>query len=451
MKRRNELGVTIFASTILSAGVAWSADAGLDVIDDFIREVLQIINSWQGKALFALLIALTIGVFGFLTGALQKFEASWIKIATAVCGILIGCLTVISNTVFDRDHRQFRSMARDGQSLLADIKLIRSQYAAASPEDQRAMLEDVRAKVRRVYQLEQIYQLQRETASSLISVAYAGGLPPWINHLPSDKDNFYFIGISDSRSYESAKQTSKENALDEARTYFVSVFEKGAQSQVDNETLSSYLVKSAQVQDTHFVYDSRSATYRYYTLLRVNKQIVNADLRLFSVGKKASVPATYSKAVQQAQRSPDDYLSRRVDIHTRLLDSARQSLSADQYAKYIKARELRKEKQYDKAIALLSDLVREQNDFYLGWYNLALNYDDKKDFNKAKKAYERAVELEPKQPARDASLYNSYGYFLYKYKDYQDATRYLNRAVEIDPAHPTAAKTLQAAAQQVTR
>jgi len=67
------------------------------------------------------------------------------------------------------------------------------------------------------------------------------------------------------------------------------------------------------------------------------------------------------------------------------------------------------------------DTVRTRNDFYLGWYNLAFAYDDKKDFANGKKAYERAVELEPKQPARDASLYNSYGFFLYTYRKYQEA------------------------------
>lgn len=451
MRKRTVGGLIALACIMTSAEIAWSADAGLDLINDFIAKALQTIQSWENKALYAELIAVAIVILGLITGALQKIETSWTKGVTATCGLLIGCLTVVGNMVFDHDHRQFRSMAHDAQTLVDEIKLIRSLYASANPDNQRSMLEDVAVKNRRILQLEQTQKSERQAGLSLIPVAFAGGQPRWVTHVPSDKDNYYFVGVSDNRSYESAKQASKENALEEATSFFVSLFGKSPQQiQVDNESLSGYLVKSAQVRETHFEYDTRSTTYRYYTLVRVNKQIANTDLRLFSVGKNTSVPTGYSQTLKQTQREPNDYLARRLDSWTKSLDTARQSLSPDQYAKFIKARELRNKSQYDEAIALLLDLIRERDGFYLGWYNLARNYDDKQNFAAAQRAYDRAVRLEPKQPTRDASLYNSYGFFLYRHKNYADSIRYLNLALEIDPSHPSAAKTLQAA-QKATR
>ncbi len=445
MNRTNLLLLMILAMVLLCGSLAWGEDPDLNLIDGYIQNATRLINSWEHNALLALLIALAIGVLGFLTGALQKSEASWVKTATVICGIVIGSLTVVSNTVFEHNHRQFRSMARQGQILLYKMEALRVHYASATPDNQRAMAEDAFKNLNAIYRLE----AQDDRVSQNvwpISLAYAAEDLSWLKQLPVDAENFYFIGIADNQSYESAKHASKENALDEAVAYFMSLFAKGGQeSQVDNESLSNYLVKSAQVQDTHFVYDSHSTSYRYYTLLRISKRIATADLRLFSIGKKESVPAVYNSVVQQAQRSPDDYLSRRLDIRTKSLDNARQSLTSEQYGKFSKARELRKEKQYDKAIALLSDIVRERDDFYLGWYNLAVNYDDKQDFSNAKRAFDRAVEIEPKQPARDASVYNSYGFFFYRYKRYEDAIRYLKIAIELDPNHPTASKTLQAA------
>ncbi|MBI4528161.1 MAG: tetratricopeptide repeat protein [Deltaproteobacteria bacterium] len=442
---------TIFCSLVvltilgLSCSLISSADSSPDILEGLTREALELIRSWENRASFALGLALMIGLLGFLTGALQKFDTAWAKAVTAIGGILIGCLTIVSNTLFEHDHRQLKSMARDGHRLVADIQLLRSQLGTASPESRQAMMEDIQKKLHQIYLLE-----QRTTPgvarSDLISVAYAGALPAWATRAPTDAENFYFVGIGDGRSYEAAKQASKARALDEAVAYLVSLFEKSApQSQINNESLSRYLLNSAEVRDTFFVYDPKSVTYRFYTLLRVNKRIVGADMRLFSIGKSVPVPRVYNDAVQQAQRSPDDYVSRRLNVYADSLDSAKASLSPDQYARFLEARELRRNQRYDKAIALLSDLVRSRSDFYLGWYNLALAYDDKKDFPNAKKAYERAVELEPKQPARDASLYNSYGYFLYSNRKYQEAIPYLKKALEIEPGHPKASRTLQAA------
>jgi len=450
MRRTTVFFLSASAILGLSSSAAWSAASSVDIIDGLTHDALAVIRSWENKAAVALGLALMIGLLGFLMGAVQKFKASWAKRVTIVGGIVIGCLTIVSNMLFDHDHRQFKSMAREGRRLATDMQLIRAQFADAGAESQSAMLQDIRAKLHQIYQLEE--RAAAATAFGIVSVAYAGGLPPWITRPPTDADNFYFVGIGDGRSYDAAKQASKEKALDEAAGYFVSLFEKGAgPNKIDNESLSRYLLKSAEARDTHFELDPRTKTYRFYTLLRVSKRIAGADLRLFAIEKSAPVPSGYNEAVQQAQRRPDDYVARRVNVYAESLDSAKGAVTPDQYAKFLEARDLRRQKQYDRAIALLSELVRSRGDFYLGWYNLALAYDDKKDFANAKNAYERAIELEPKQPKRDASVYNSYGFFLFSNKKYQDAVPYLKKALEIDPSHPKAGNTLQASERLARR
>jgi len=111
--------------------------------------------------------------------------------------------------------------------------------------------------------------------------------------------------------------------------------------------------------------------------------------------------------------------------------------------------QLRKDGRYDEAIHIFKQAIEENPTFYLGWYNLALAYDDLKDFSRAKQAYEKAAELEPQQPMRDASFYNSYGYFLYRHKRYKEAIAQLKKALKIDADHPEAKQILKAARKAI--
>ena len=52
--------------------------------------------------------------------------------------------------------------------------------------------------------------------------------------------------------------------------------------------------------------------------------------------------------------------------------------------------------------------------------------------------------LERQQKVGDASLYNSYGFFLYRNTNYVGAAAQLQRALELAPDHPKARNTLVA-------
>ena len=81
-------------------------------------------------------------------------------------------------------------------------------------------------------------------------------------------------------------------------------------------------------------------------------------------------------------------------------------------------------------------------------YDLWHEYEDGQT-QEAKSSYEKAAQLEPKQNVRDASIYNSFGYFLYQQKEYKAAIKQFNKALEIEPNHPIAKRNLQAAEKEL--
>ena len=60
-------------------------------------------------------------------------------------------------------------------------------------------------------------------------------------------------------------------------------------------------------------------------------------------------------------------------------------------------------------------------------------------------AFEQAIKLEQTLTPRDASLHNSYGWFLYLNKQYKEAAAAFEEALRIDPQHVRAKSNLEAA------
>ena len=77
---------------------------------------------------------------------------------------------------------------------------------------------------------------------------------------------------------------------------------------------------------------------------------------------------------------------------------------------------------YEKAIELDPKDARAYN-------NLANVYYEEKDYEKAKEAYEKAIELDP----NFAGAYNNLGILYYKEKDYEKAKEAYEKAIELDP------------------
>jgi Flp pilus assembly protein TadD len=247
-----------------------------------------------------------------------------------------------------------------------------------------------------------------------------------------------------------ARKSAEQGAFDDARSFLAARLETAGKTPGAQATAAAqYLLEGARIADSYIAYDKGHATYRAYALLALGKKLASTDLQLFAAKNNVPVSAVQAQALQTASRKPDDYLAQRAQVYTAENNKAQATLQPAQYDQYTRARMLRQQGKGEQAIPHLKEVVRQNPDFYLGWYNLALAYDDRDDFANGKAAYEKAIELEKKSALRDASLYNSYGYFLFKNKKFREAASSLKTAVMIAPDHPKAKTTLTAVQAQI--
>ena len=219
---------------------------------------------------------------------------------------------------------------------------------------------------------------------------------------------------------------------------------------MDVYNLVPSLLKSAEDVDSYIDFDAKNGTYRYYSLIRVNKSVAEADVRLFAVQRGVNAPADTIKALGDSQRVRDDYTSKQLVQYEALLDKTGEMLTGDEYRTFSEARKLRREKkEYARSIVMFREVLGKRPDFYLGWYNLALAYAASGDDAAARSAYDRTIQLEPEQPLRDGTVYNAYGHFLLERSHYCDAVAMFEKAVALDGNNPRAQNNLAQARHQL--
>jgi len=460
MKRAMTLSVLTLAILVV-ADPALAKDALLEAVDEILKEPTRLVGEWEQHQTVALVTVGAVGLFGAVIAIVHGVALGWSKLVSVVLGALVTLLTGIGNLYLDFDHRQYRSLASQGRYAISHAKSKLFQLGIVPADDIRsrdAVFEEIRRAANEVLVLPERYKERprisdRETKGEskmhgwVISPAHAesGGAPDWIGRLPRDDSNFYFVGYADGRDYTEVRRISRERALEEAQTFLANQFDGAKQAAAaSNESTAKYLVESAKVQSTYSTYDKAKGYYRFYTLLSLSRRVAGSDLRLYNA--KSGLPASLDleKSLQSATRTQDDYLAKRLLIYTREAERSQSVLSPEQYERFNEARNLRRDRKYPEATTRLLELVKARPDFYLGWFNLALVYDDSNNFAAARNAYQRAIALEKQQNIGDASVYNSYGYLLYRQKDFREANVNLQRALELSPDHPKARNTLAA-------
>ncbi|MBI2771125.1 MAG: hypothetical protein HYX47_15990 [Burkholderiales bacterium] len=448
--------------TIVLAGALWAVCGGAlaDSLDVTVREPMRLVAEWEADRNYALTIVAIVFILGALIALINALPNDRAKLGAVVLGSAVTVLTGVANLVFEFDHRQYKVLAREGRSLLDEIEYKRGQLKEMPTEEKAnrsALTEEIRRDARTIVNLAQSLKERSPKTGALgpggpsggiISTAWAqqGRVPAWTSAIPTDDANLYFVGFADGRDYQAVRKASEQLAYDDARAFLAGQLESaGKAASAEAAAAAGYLLEAARVADTYVAYDKTQNTYRAYTLLALGRKLAGTDLQLFAAKNSVALPPAQAQALQAAARKPDDYLAQRVQVYTNESNKAQAALPPAQYDQYTRARKLRLEGKTEEAIAQLKDVVRLQPDFYLGWFNLALAYDERKDFVNGNSAYERAIALESKGKLRDASLYNSYGFFLFKQKKYREAAGMLKTALELAPDHPKARTTLAAA------
>jgi tetratricopeptide (TPR) repeat protein len=435
------------------------ADGLIQAIEETLREPVRLVSEWESSNTMAFTMVALVFLLGAVIAIIHSLPNPTVaKIGAVVLGSAVTLLTALNNAYFDFDHRQYRSMASQGRHLLAEIKgtLVQlKEIPRENKEARHALFEEIRKHRNAIMMIPANHKPRGAEAprtapvawipDALVGVAHAmqGGAPAWTTKLPVDDENLYFVGYADGPDYAAAKRTSEERALADARAFMSARL--SAPGGVDGTAAARYLLDSSRVAGSYAYFDKKLNTFRSYTLLALSRKTAESDLRLYA--GKTSRPATTAQhaAIQQAARSPTDYLSKRLTTYSRELDKAQAQLTPAEFGQFASARKLRQDGQAREAAAQLRSFTQTRPDFYLGWFNLALALEESNEVGGAREAYEKAVALEKKGSARDASLYNSYGYFLYRHKDFVQAAAHLRTALEIAPDHPTARATLQAA------
>jgi tetratricopeptide (TPR) repeat protein len=462
MKWRILAGVVVGLLAFWFSGQMWVAPQpaaeGPEFMQEIVAELTTMINGWRSEAQLIIGLTVAVAIFGAIAAIPQSSTGKWYKRVALYAGTSVTALTVISTTVFDIDHRMLNRMVNEACCKVSDIRFYSMSYADADSADKTIIFEEVRQLVREVYDIEARRYEQLAALPGLVPPAYAGDpayandLPAWVTTPPEDRRNVYFVGVGDGISLSDAKDGSYANAIEQATEYLAIQFERTGKSpdvSVDVKALTGYLTGSTEIARTHCTMDRSRKIWRHYTLLRLGKHVAEADLKMFEIQHRVMVPKAFSQAIQTAERTQDDYTSRRQLTYENILDSTAESYPPEVIAQLNEARRLRKAGRNDQAVTTLSGLVQRFPDLYLALFNLGLAYDDLGDSASACSYYEKACAVEREMPIRDASLYNTYGDFLYRHGDYDGAVRVLNVALEIYPDHPTAAKTLEAAEAKV--
>jgi tetratricopeptide (TPR) repeat protein len=442
-------------------GVSLAADPQAEALTRILTTLAQEVDDWEALKNAALCILIAIATSGALVAVLQALAAPWSKMAVITLGALVTLLTAVGNIYLDLDFRQYRSLVARAKTDLAELEYFVLSFSKIPAENARARDEafaDLSMRVRELRGLPDRYKhppggqsgSARAAGSFLVSTAHAAGLadinglPEWVTTPPRDESRLYFVGYGDARTLTEAGLVSKEVAFEEARRFFADRLQGAGAPSLDTEVLARYIAASGSVEKTYYVFERSKLYFRFFTLVSINKRLIGSDLELFAAKEATPIPPAVVQSLKSVARSPNDYLSNRLSVYGRAIEKARGTLSDREYDRFVRARNLRLDGESVESTAILKDLVRLRPDFYMGWFDLALAYDKANNTAAAREAYERARVIEGEQNISDASLYNSYGYFLYRHDRFSEAIPLLQRALEIAPDHPKAKGTLAA-------
>lgn len=438
--------LTLFSSNLVFTQET-TADPALDRIIELKELRQQKIEKWETQAMLALVMVITVGVISAVIAFLQKFKFRGNKAVTATLGLVATIITVIDASVYP-DYQTLQRTISKARWILEDVEDDLS--TPVKPEDRAIWREGIREKLKEILRIEDEFLSSREPLYfELVHSAYAKTkLPEWVTNPPSDNYYLYFIGTSQSVSLGEAKNLALEDAQKAASDYLVlqiQNIEGFANKPINYEALSEFLTKSAEVYRTQYSMDKEKGEYRFYTLLRLAKSYVEIDLTFFAIEENIDVHDTkmLNKKLQSTVSPRKAYYNERVATYSELLESAKASLDPLDHQRFLEARQIRKSGAPQKALPALEEITQKYPRFFMGWYNLGLAYDALHDSVRADNAYNKAIQLEPGQSTREASIYNTYGDFLRRHKNYVEAKKWFEKALEVNPNHALARNNLQ--------
>jgi tetratricopeptide (TPR) repeat protein len=422
------------------------------------------IHSIKSNSILAIISCITIAVLGFIAAVIQTIKMNNLKTTTAIIGGLITLITILSAAFIEGEYKQLKKQFTICEIFKKDI------YAYLKVvQDDRDNVNRERYLLRaqkKFERMEIILDFERDNLAPQIEpeplkgeasnkgnafIVGSPGLlwaqgkesetPSWINNLPQDDYFIYFTGKGTSTDLNKVREIADQEVRASIIEYIL-----GAGGIADEVSIQSEVNRLIEIIDRYFS-KSVSADYITYTsfvLARIKKETLRFSFRKLNINL-APDQVLKVEANLFNQANLNRYIQNRNAIYEFILTAAENDLAPDAYSNFAYARSLRKQGYFNEAISLLEPIVTKYPNFYFGWYNLALCYDNTSENIKAESAYRNAVLLEPSQNIRDASIYNTYGYFLLRQNKPDQAILQLEKCLKIAPNHETAKRTLNAA------
>ena len=418
-------------------------------------------------------LTILIGSIGAVISGIQPVTKPYIKGCTIVLGVVVAIGTVIRDTAFEADHKELRRRAHEMDGVIQEMKNYEQQaLAATSPDNERAILDQLRKLAAKLHKVSggrfeasmRDHQSPTENKSTelhLISQARANNVPIlrgdvlgaespiWLRTLPEDPRGLYFVGIGDSKLVAEAKESSLAHAMEQVSSQMTSRITNPTAA-INFTDLRRYLSDAAESRATHIAHDKTKDTYRFFTLLRLDRELADRFLRLYVHADKLDARI----APETATKSPTDQI-KRVELYRVALDDTKKTLTPDEYAKFSKAVLLRQQGACGRALSLFPDLATKAQESYFVWYNYALCLRSvgggSSSMPSTREAFKRAIQLAELKSSRDSSLYFAYGFHLFNERAYADAIPVLEKALKIDPEQPRVKAMLLAAEAEAKR
>ena len=255
-----------------------------DRFETSVQEIEQQIGSWEHQANLQIAFVVAVVVFGALISAFQGSRQPWSKIATLILGIATSIFTGINAKVFSADYRSLQRAAIEGHAIVRKLHGMIAVFGQAQPQGDDLgkfnaeflqVVEDFNeiSKTLEGTATMQTTPAGRIAAALSLRVVHAqaeSASPEWVQQLPSDKRSFYFLG----KGRDASLTTAKTNSLQDAIRTASSALTPGEPYSAER-SVSTPIKDAAVVQDTFFTYDKPSASYTYYTLLRISREIQN--------------------------------------------------------------------------------------------------------------------------------------------------------------------------------
>lgn len=431
-----------------------AADPMLNYFDDVLKMCHAQLDIWRFSYRLQVGIAILVSVLGLVAAALQGSSASYVKSATVALGVVISAITIAVNTLEMNNYRQISISIDKVNKIVAKMETARLNYKTFKKPN-NVLAADEFQKLYARYQAiidppETTPKVFAGYQLSLLPSAYADEAgPDWLRRLPDNPKNLYFVAVADSALLLDAQ----EESIRTAKILAIQFLRETLQTSMNNtgpvDQLADTLKRSVDEVDNYISYDEKTELYRYYSLVRVNRLQAESNTRYLYLKNGIESPKASFEPIIDVQRQNNDYAARRFLLQEQQIDQTSKMLSAQQYKKFSDARQARRADTPKQAIPTLKEVLVQQPEFYLGWFNLALAYSETEEDTSARQAYIRAVALEPLQPVRDSSIYNDYGYFLLARNEYCESTKLLEQALTLEPQNTVAQRNLEKARSEM--